>query len=163
VLLRSHGAQPKYFHAVIGGNFRLDPIQAAILLVKLPHLDAWSEGRRRNAAYYNERFADSPVQTPYVLPDCVSIYNQYSIRVPQRDALAEHMKQQAVQTEIYYPLPLHRQQCFAWLGYREGSLPHAEAVAREVLALPCYPELPPQLLSYVADTVLNGVAMVQTV
>jgi dTDP-4-amino-4,6-dideoxygalactose transaminase len=163
VLLRSHGARPKYYHAVIGGNFRLDPIQAAILLVKLPHLDAWSEGRRRNAAYYNQRFADSPVQTPYVLAECVPIYNQYSIRVSQRDALAEHMKQQSVQTEIYYPLPLHRQQCFAWLGYREGSLPQAEAVAREVLALPCYPELPPQLQSYVADTVLAGVAMLRTV
>jgi dTDP-4-amino-4,6-dideoxygalactose transaminase len=163
VLLRSHGARPKYHHAVIGGNFRLDPIQAAILLVKLPHLDAWSEGRRRNAAYYNERFADSPVQTPYVLAECVSIYNQYSIRVSQRDALAEHMKLRAVQTEIYYPLPLHRQQCFAYLGYREGSLPQAEAAAREVLALPCYPELTRQLQSYVADTVLNGVAMLQPV
>ncbi|MGA7353375.1 MAG: DegT/DnrJ/EryC1/StrS family aminotransferase, partial [Acidobacteriaceae bacterium] len=90
-------------------------------------------------------------------------YNQYSVRVRERDVLAEHMKQQGVQTEIYYPLPLHRQQCFAYLGYREGSLQHAEAVAREVLALPCYPELTPQMQSYVADTVLNGVAMLQTV
>jgi len=160
-LLRSHGAKPKYYHAVIGGNFRLDPIQAAILLVKLPHLEAWSEARRRNAAWYNERFADSPVETPYILPECVSIYNQYCIRVPQRDALMEHLKQQGVQTEIYYPLPLHRQQCFAYLGYAEGSLPHAEAAAREVLALPCYPELPAQLRSHVTDMVLSGLATCQ--
>lgn len=162
-LLRSHGAKPKYYHAIIGGNFRLDPIQAAILLVKLPHLDAWSEARRRNAAYYNERFADSPVQIPYILPGCISIYNQYSIRVPQRAALMEHLAQQEVQTEIYYPLPLHRQQCFAYLGYADGSLPRAEAAAREVLALPCYPELPPQLRNYVTETVLRGVAVSQTV
>jgi dTDP-4-amino-4,6-dideoxygalactose transaminase len=160
-LLRSHGAKPKYYHAVIGGNFRLDPIQAAILLVKLPHLEAWSEARRRNAAWYNERFADSPVETPYILPECVSIYNQYCIRVPQRDALMEHLKQQGVQTEIYYPLPLHRQQCFAYLGYAEGRLPQAEAAAREVLALPCYPELPAQSRSHVTDTVLSGLVTCQ--
>jgi dTDP-4-amino-4,6-dideoxygalactose transaminase len=162
-LLRSHGMQPKYYHAVIGGNFRLDAIQAAILLVKLPHLDTWSEGRRRNAAWYNEHFVGSAVQTPWVLPECVSIYNQYTIRVPHRDALIAHTKQQGVQTEVYYPVPLHRQECFAHLGYVEGSLPQAEAAAREVLALPCYPELPSQLRSWVAEAVLTGLAMVQTV
>jgi dTDP-4-amino-4,6-dideoxygalactose transaminase len=160
-LLRSHGARPKYYHAAIGGNFRLDPIQAAILLVKLPHLDAWSETRRRNAAWYNGHFADSPVEIPYVLQECVSIYNQYCIRVSPRNALVEHLKQQGVQTEIYYPLPLHRQQCFAYLGYAEGSLPHAEAAAREVLALPCYPELPAELRSHVTDAVLSGLTTCQ--
>lgn len=162
-LLRSHGMQPRYYHAVIGGNFRLDAIQAAILLVKLPHLDGWSEARRRNAAWYDHRFADSTVRPPRVSPECCSIYNQYSIRVPHRDALLAHMKEQGVQTEIYYPVPLHRQKCFAYLGYREDSLPEAVAAAREVLALPCYPELPPQMRSYVAETVLTGVAMSEIV
>lgn len=162
-LLRSHGARPKYYHAAIGGNFRLDPIQAAILLVKLPHLDEWSQARRRNAAWYDERLADSPVERPYVLPECVSIYNQYCIRVPQRDALTDHLKRREVQTEIYYPLPLHRQPCFTHLGYAEGSLPQSEAAAREVLALPCYPELPFELRKYVSDTVLSGVGLYQTV
>lgn len=161
-LLRSHGAKPKYFHASIGGNFRLDAIQAAILLVKLPHLEAWSEARRRNAAYYDGRFAASPVRTPFICRDCVSIYNQYSIRVPNRDALMAQLAQKQVQTEIYYPLPLHLQKCFAGLGYVEGSLPHAEAAAREVLALPCYPELPSDARTHVAETLLSAVAAYQS-
>ncbi len=161
-LMRNHGAKPKYFHATIGGNFRLDPIQAAILLVKLPHLDAWSEARRRNAAYYDERFSGSPVQTPFISKDCVSIYNQYSIRVPNRDALLAQLTERQVQSEIYYPLPLHLQKCFAYLGYSEGSLPHAEAAAQEVVALPIYPELPAEARAYVAETVLSTVAACQS-
>jgi dTDP-4-amino-4,6-dideoxygalactose transaminase len=157
MLLRNHGAHPKYFHPIIGGNFRLDAIQAAILLAKLPHLDAWSEARRRNADYYNQRFGGSSIQTPVVSEDCVSIYNQYSIRVPQRDALISSLKQLQVGCEIYYPVPLHLQACFAYLGYREGSLPQAESAARETLSLPCYPELPAEAREYVADSVLSSV------
>lgn len=156
-LLRNHGAKPKYFHAAIGGNFRLDAIQAAILLAKLPHLEAWSEARRRNAEYYDGRFADSLVQSPFISEDCVSIYNQYTIRAANRDALLAHLIEQQVQSEIYYPLPLHLQRCFASLGYTEGSLPEAERAAREVLALPCYPELPAIARARVADTVLSAV------
>jgi len=157
VLMRNHGAKPKYFHAYVGGNFRLDPLQAAILLVKLPHLEDWSEARRCNAEYYNERFADSPVEAPFVLEVCITIYNQYVIRFPQRDALLARLKQNNIGSEVYYPLPLHLQKCFAYLGYKDGSLPVAELAAREVLALPCYPELTPEMRAHVADSVLTGV------
>lgn len=157
VLLRNHGARPKYYHAVIGGNFRLDAIQAAILLVKLPHLEEWSDARRRNAAYYNQRFAGSPLRTPVVSEHCVSIFNQYSIRVLRRDAVVTSLRHAQVDTEIYYPLPLHLQKCFAYLGYREGSLPNSEAASREILSLPCYPELSTEAREYVADSVLSSV------
>ena len=156
-LMRNHGAKPKYFHAYIGGNFRLDPLQAAILLVKLPHLEDWSGARRRNAEYYNARFAGSPVEAPFVREPCITIYNQYVIRVPQRDALLARLKHNNIGSEIYYPLPLHVQKCFSYMGYKEGSLPAAELAAREVLALPCYPELTSEMRAYVADTVLSGV------
>jgi dTDP-4-amino-4,6-dideoxygalactose transaminase len=153
-IMRSHGAKPKYFHKYVGGNFRLDPLQAAILLAKLPHLDAWSEARRRNAEYYNRRFENSPVMTPYVRPDCVSIYNQYVVRVARREEIMAHLKRHEIGSEIYYPLPLHLQECFRGLGYREGRLPESERAAREVLALPIYPEMTDEMLAYVADTVL---------
>jgi dTDP-4-amino-4,6-dideoxygalactose transaminase len=154
-LLRNHGAAPKYYHQQVGGNFRLDPIQAAVLLVKLPHLEGWSAARRRHAEYYNRRFAGQPVGTPFVRPDCVTIYNQYVIRVPQRDQLKAHLQQHEIGTEIYYPLPLHMQECFRSLGYKAGDLPHAEQAAREVLALPVYPELTEAMAEYTADTVLS--------
>jgi dTDP-4-amino-4,6-dideoxygalactose transaminase len=153
-VLRNHGAKPKYFHKYIGGNFRLDPIQAAVLLVKVPHLGTWSEARIRNAAAYNRDFASSCVGTPYVRPDCTSIYNQYVIRVERRDALKAHLAAQGVGTEVYYPLPLHLQECFASLNYSAGSLPEAERAAREVLALPTYPELGEDMRAYVAEQVL---------
>ena len=157
VLLRGHGARPKYYHALVGGNFRLDALQAAILLVKLPHLDAWSDARRRNAESYNKSFKDLPIQIPSIARECVSIYNQYTIRVPQRDSVISSMKQAQVETEIYYPLPLHLQQCFVDLGYASGSFPEAEAAAREVLSLPCYPELPSEARDYVAESLSNSV------
>lgn len=156
-LLRNHGAKPKYFHRYIGGNFRLDPLQAAILLVKSPHLDEWSEARRNNARYYNSRFVGSQVETPFIREDCSTIYNQYVIRVPQRDALLAYLKTNNVGTEVYYPLPIHLQACFAHLGYSEGAFPAAELAAQEVLALPCYPELTSDMREYVADNVLKGV------
>ncbi len=156
LIMRNHGSKPKYYHSYIGGNFRLDPIQAAALLVKLPHLDNWSAARRENAAYYNQKFANcDSITTPYISPDCVSIYNQYVIRVPRRDELVAHLKQNQIGCEIYYPLPLHLQKCFAYLGYKQGDLPNAEQAAREVMALPIYPELTHEMQDYVAETILN--------
>jgi dTDP-4-amino-4,6-dideoxygalactose transaminase len=156
-VMRNHGSKPKYYHRYVGGNFRLDPVQAAVLLVKLPHLDRWSEARRRNAAYYDARFAGTDIVTPFVREDCVSIYNQYVIRVPDRDAVMADLKKNGVGTEIYYPLPLHLQDCFRNLGYREGDLPVSEKAAKEVLALPIYPELTEEMLAQVADVALAGV------
>lgn len=157
LLMRSHGSNPKYYHKVIGGNFRLDPIQAAVLLVKLPHLNAWSEARRRNAEAYNRIFAGSRIKTPWVHPDMVSIYNQYVIRAPQRDELVQHLKDANIGVEIYYPVPLHLQECFSDLGYREGDLPESENAAKEVLALPIYAELTSEQIEYVGETILGWV------
>jgi dTDP-4-amino-4,6-dideoxygalactose transaminase len=154
-IMRNHGANPKYYHKFIGGNFRLDPIQAAVLLVKLPHLDSWSEARRRNAAYYNQRFEGTVVQTPYISEDCVSIYNQYCIRVPRRDELAACLKEQGIGCEIYYPVPAHLQECFAKLGYGQGSLAEAEKAANDILAIPIYPELTDEMKDRVAEAILS--------
>jgi len=154
-IMRTHGMEPKYYHKYVGGNFRLDPIQAAALLAKLPHLDAWSEGRRRNAAYYNRRFAGTIVKTPYTMPDCVTVVNQYVIRAPRRDELLAHLQAKQIGCEVYYPLPLHLQECFASLGYKTGDFPEAEKAAKEVIALPVYPELTDDMKNYVADTILG--------
>jgi len=154
-IMRNHGAKDKYYHKFVGGNFRLDPIQAVALLVKLPHLDNWSEGRRRNAAYYDNKFSGTYVQTPYVSADCVSVYNQYCIRVPKRDEIAAHLEEKNIGCAIYYPVPLHLQECFRYLGYREGDLPESEKAAKEVLALPVYPELTDEMKDYVADAILE--------
>lgn len=154
-ILRVHGGKPKYYHAVIGGNFRLDSMQAAILSVKLRHLDKWSQKRRENAARYDEYFAGSKVGTPKISSDCVSIYNQYCIRVPDRDGLKKHLAECEVGTDIYYPVPLHLQQCFKDLGYKEGDLPVSERAAKEVLAIPIFPELTVEQQRYVADRVLE--------
>src|ERR1019366_5682277 len=139
--MRNHGSQSKYHHRYIGGNFRLDPIQDAVLLVKLPHLDRWSERRRRNAAVYDSAFAGTDIGAPFILPECVSIYNQYVIRTPERGKLAEELRRQDIGWEIYYPLCLPLQPCFLHLGYKSGSLAEAERASAEVLALPIYPEL----------------------
>jgi dTDP-4-amino-4,6-dideoxygalactose transaminase len=155
LLMRDHGSKPKYFHKYVGGNFRLDPIQAATLLVKLPHLDSWSAARRENAEYYNRKFAGSEIVTPYIHPDCVSVYNQYVLRVPQRDALFEHLQKHQIGCAIYYPLSLHMQECFRDLDYQEGDFPAAEAAARDVIALPVYPELTDAMQDYVAETILS--------
>jgi dTDP-4-amino-4,6-dideoxygalactose transaminase len=154
-ILRVHGGKPKYYHALIGGNFRIDELQAAVLNVKLPHLDSWSAARVRNAAFYNAAFARAraDLRTPPALPGGRHIYNQYVIRVHGRDALRAHLNAAGVGTEIYYPVPLHLQQCFAYLGHRAGDFPHAEQAAQEVLALPIYPELTELQLQYVVDTV----------
>src|SRR5690606_16840801 len=144
-ILRVHGGKPKYYHAFIGGNFRLDELQAAVLNVKLKYLDGWSEGRQRNAKFYDETFARADlgqaVETPRNTPGARHIYNQYVIRARDRDRLRQHLMACGVGTEIYYPVPLHLQQCFAYLGHKEGDFPQAERAARETLALPIYPEL----------------------
>lgn len=150
-ILRVHGSKPKYYHSVIGGNFRLDAIQAAVLNVKLQHLDAWTAGRQRNARFYDAAFADLPLTRPAAVRH--HIYNQYVIRTPQRDALQAHLKDANIGTEIYYPVPLHLQKCFAYLGHKAGDFPEAESAARETLALPIYPELSQEQLDYVAQQV----------
>jgi dTDP-4-amino-4,6-dideoxygalactose transaminase len=154
-LMRNHGANPKYYHKFVGANFRLDPIQAAVLLVKLPHLSDWSEARRRNAEFYNRKFTGTNVETPYINQDCVSIYNQYVIRVPKRDQLIAHLKDKNIGCEIYYPRPMHLQECFKYLGYKEGDFPEVERAAKEVLAIPIYPELTDEMKDYVAETILS--------
>ncbi len=151
---RTHGGTTTYYHDYVGGNFRLDTLQAAGLLVKLPHLEGWSEKRRANAARYNALFADTPaVRTPAVHPGNVSIFNQYVIRVPARDQLRQHLNEQGVGHSVYYPLSLHQQPCFAGLGYQAGDFPESERAASETIALPIYPELTDEQIVYVADAV----------
>ncbi len=155
VALRNHGMEPKYFHKLIGGNFRLDALQAAVLHVKLPHLDGWMAGRRRNAARYAQLFAAAGLTDRVTLPatPCAEagaadaetchchVFNQYIIRVPQRDALRAFLTERGIGTEVYYPLPLHLQECFRYLGHQPGDFPESERAAAETLALPIYPEL----------------------
>jgi dTDP-4-amino-4,6-dideoxygalactose transaminase len=141
--LRVHGARPKYYYGIVGGNFRLDAVQAAVLRVKLKYLDNWTRARQANASRYRVLFEDMGLLEDVTLPQDVPghVYNQFVIRVRERDGLREHLRGQRIGTEIYYPLPLHMQECFRNLDYVEGDFPHAEAAARESLALPIYPEL----------------------
>ena len=140
--LRMHGGARQYFHDEVGFNSRLDALQAAVLRAKLPHLAAWSAKRRANAAYYSAAFAGlDGVRTPLIDPANESIFNQYTLRVEKRDALQSYLKDRGIGSAIYYPLPLHLQPCFAYLGYKVGSCPEAERAAGEVLSLPIYPEL----------------------
>jgi dTDP-4-amino-4,6-dideoxygalactose transaminase len=143
-LIRNHGMEPKYYHHLVGANFRLDALQAAVLRIKLPHLDTWSNGRRANAARYHALFAAaavSEVTLPVEAPERNHIYNQFVIRVPERDRLRAHLESSGIGTEIYYPVPFHLQECFTSLGYKQGAFPNAEAAANDSLALPIYPEL----------------------
>ncbi len=152
--LRTHGSVRSYFHEEVGYNSRLDALQAAVLHAKLPHLAEWSAQRRANAAFYDAALADvAEVVTPYVDPENESIYNQYTIRADRRDALQAHLQANGIGTAIYYPLPLHLQPCFAYLGYREGSCPEAERAAGEVLSLPIFPELTQSHLDEVVSAV----------
>jgi dTDP-4-amino-4,6-dideoxygalactose transaminase len=155
--LRVHGMEPKYYHELIGGNFRLDEIQAAVLNVKLPHLDSWSAGRQRNAAYYDAAFARAGIRGVVTPPPAAKgsrhIYNQYCIRVPRRDELRAYLGANDVGAEIYYPLPLHMQQCFAYLGHAPGDFPESLRASQESLAIPIYSELEEAQLKYVVDTI----------
>jgi dTDP-4-amino-4,6-dideoxygalactose transaminase len=153
-ILRVHGGHPKYYHATIGGNFRLDALQAAVLAVKLPKLDDWTAGRQANARRYNELLAGvESVALPTVVEGGRHIFNQYVIRVPFRDELQSFLTKNGVGTEVYYPVPLHAQKCFAYLGYQSGDCPVAERAARETLALPVFPELTDEELQYVASLI----------
>jgi len=156
-ILRVHGGKPKYFHSFIGGNFRLDELQAAVLNVKLKHLDDWTAARQRNAAFYDKSFVRADlgraVQTPAPAKAARHIYNQYIIRVRDRDLLRQHLTANGIGTEIYYPLALHQQKCFAYLGHRAGDFPESQRAAEETLALPIFPELTETQLQYVVDTI----------
>jgi len=152
--LRVHGGSKTYYHDEVGYNSRLDALQAAVLSAKLPHLEAWSAKRRANAAWYDEALAGIPqVRTPFVDPANVSIFNQYTLRVERRDELQKYLAEKKIGSAVYYPLPLHLQACFAYLGYREGQCPEAERAAQEVISLPIYPELTQAQLAEVADAI----------
>ena len=155
-VMRDHGQNPTYYYNFVGGNFRLDAVQAAAILVKLPYLDKWSQARRKNAEYYNKRFADTAVQTPYVRSDCVTVYHLYVIRVSDRDKLMEHLRENNIGCGIYYPMPLHLQKCFEYLGYKKDDFPESEKAANEVLALPIYPELTDEMKDCVVKAVLEA-------
>jgi dTDP-4-amino-4,6-dideoxygalactose transaminase len=142
---------------MIGGMFRLAAIQAAVLDVKLKHLDAWHEARRRNAALYDSLLRGSKVVTPHIEDGNWSVYNQYVVRVPDRDRVKQRLGDRGIGAGVYYPLGLHMQQCFQYLGVREGDLPETERACREVLALPIYPELPEEHVRYVAKELLAAV------
>ncbi|MBX6362817.1 MAG: DegT/DnrJ/EryC1/StrS family aminotransferase [Gemmatimonadetes bacterium] len=152
--LRVHGGRQMYHHEMVGTNSRLDALQAAVLSAKLPHLDGWAEARRRNAGAYDERLAGVPgVTTPTALPRNHHVYNQYTIRTERRDELKRRLDDCGIGNAIYYPVPLHLQECFAPLGYRAGDLPVSERAAREVLSLPVYPELSGAQLDEVASEI----------
>jgi dTDP-4-amino-4,6-dideoxygalactose transaminase len=155
-LLRAHGAEPKYHHALLGGNFRLDALQAAFLRVKLPHLNAWTAARQRNAEHYDRLFREAALPadllTTPVRRYAGHIFHQYVLRSSRRDALLAHLRAHGIACEVYYPVPLHLQPCFAYLGQSAGSCPEAERAAREALALPIHPELAPGQIERVAST-----------
>jgi dTDP-4-amino-4,6-dideoxygalactose transaminase len=156
-LLRVHGSGHQYHHRLIGGMFRMAALQAAVLEVKLKHLDRWHEGRRKNARLYDKLLSGSKAATPKIDDGNWSIYNQYIIRVPDRDRVKQKLADARVGTAVYYPIPLHLQECFASLGGKAGDLPETERACREVLALPIYPELAEEQIKYVAKQVLEAV------
>jgi dTDP-4-amino-4,6-dideoxygalactose transaminase len=160
--LRNHGMEPRYYHHAVGGNFRLDAIQAAVLNVKLPHLDSWGAGRREKAAVYRRAFAQAGLDRVMTLPQEPwsdsglanhHIYNQFIVRAPRRDDLRTFLKESEIGSEIYYPLPLHLQECFRTLGYKTGDFPEAERAALETIALPIFPELTSEQQQYVVAKV----------
>jgi dTDP-4-amino-4,6-dideoxygalactose transaminase len=153
--LRVHGANPKYHHSLVGGNFRLDALQAAILRVKLKHLTRWTEMRRNKASLYRSLFAEMGLSEYVSVPEDSAghVYNQFVCRFPDREQLHPFLREKGVETEVYYPVPLHLQECFRDLGYRAGDFPKAEAAARESLALPIYPEITEEQQRYVVEKI----------
>jgi len=177
-IMRVHGMDPKYYHKVIGGNFRLDSLQAAVLRVKLPHLDGWSAKRRENAAAYTENFVklklseaegktEFDVNNKVLLPKAIyktlnknyHIYNQYIIRIEKRDECIAYLREKGIGCEIYYPVPFHKQECFSFLGYDEDEFPVSNNAARDSIALPIYPELTSEQIQYVVDCINEFVQM----
>ena len=156
-VLRVHGANPKYYHSFVGGNFRLDALQAAVLRVKLRHLDRWTSGRQANAVAYDDLLKPvaSQLKTPHVREGARHIFNQYTIRVQDREGLRRHLQTKGVGCEIYYPVPLHLRKCFLSLGYRQGDCPEAETASASVLSIPIYPELSSEQQGHVADRILE--------
>jgi dTDP-4-amino-4,6-dideoxygalactose transaminase len=157
-MLRVHGMEPKYYHQIIGGNFRLDALQAAVVNVKMKYLDGWTAQRQANAALYDRLLTESGVVAPdrVQLPQVVAnrhVFNQYVLRVPRRDELRAFLQARQIGVEVYYPVPLHLQACFAYLGQREGSFPESEKAARETLALPVYPELTEAQVAWVVESI----------
>jgi dTDP-4-amino-4,6-dideoxygalactose transaminase len=154
-VLRVHGGKPKYYHSIVGGNFRLDALQAAVLNVKLDHLDTWTAARQRNAERYSTIFDELkiPLKTPVTVAGSRHIFNQYVVETGSRNQLQAFLRDRNIGTEVYYPVPLHRQKCFDYLGHSEGDFPVAEAAARETLALPVFPELSRAQHDYVIDCV----------
>jgi dTDP-4-amino-4,6-dideoxygalactose transaminase len=159
---REHGMEPRYFHHFIGGNFRLDEIQAAVLTVKLPHLETWAAARRAAADFYRAELARAGLTEKIAVPaepyrdrglTNHHVYHQYVIRTPMRDALRKHLGKREIGTAIYYPLGLHEQKCFAYLGYKKGDFPETERAARETLALPMYPEISREAQQYVVSAI----------
>jgi dTDP-4-amino-4,6-dideoxygalactose transaminase len=159
---REHGMEPRYFHHVVGGNFRLDEMQAAILGIKLPYLEKWAAARRAAADFYGEEFSRADLRERITVPaepyrdrglTNHHVYHQYVIRTPMRDALREHLGKREIETAIYYPLGLHEQKCFAYLGYKKGDFPETERAARETLALPIYPEISREAQRYVVSAI----------
>ncbi len=164
-MLRIHGEETKYHHKVVGLNSRLDALQAAVLRVKLPLLDEWIAARQRKAQQYELMFLDAglseEIQMPFVRPGARHVFHQFVIRVSgdKRDGLQNHLRENNIGTDVYYPVPLHLQECFAYLGYREGELPASEAAAKETLALPVYPELTDEQQDFVVRTIANFFGM----
>jgi dTDP-4-amino-4,6-dideoxygalactose transaminase len=174
-ILRNHGMEPRYYHSYIGGNFRLDAIQAAVLSVKFPHLESWHEARRKNASYYNSLFIENGLaeksgitkfddNNKVLLPAAIyesagvknyHIFNQYVIHVKKRDDLRKYLADNSIGSEIYYPAPFHRQECFKYLNPVDADYPVANFLAEHTLALPVYPELKPEQIEFVVDTIKN--------
>jgi len=154
-ILRVHGSEPKYYHSHVGINGRLDAIQAAVLSVKLKYLNDWSESRRWVASYYSEHLKELPIRLPKTESYNSHIFHQYVIATTQRDELIQYLKQQGIETAIYYPVPLHLQKCFEYLGYKEGDLPESEKASRETLALPIFPEITQKEQDYVIGHIKN--------
>jgi dTDP-4-amino-4,6-dideoxygalactose transaminase len=154
--MRNHGMEPKYYHSMVGGNFRIDPIQAAVLSVKLPHLDSWHEQRRVNATHYDEHLNVNGLQGPHIAYARENhIYNQYTLSLPgKRDAFRAHLTQRGIGHDVYYPMPLHEQECFEYLGYKKGDFPISEAISQSTVAIPIYPDLTKEHRTEVIDAVL---------
>jgi dTDP-4-amino-4,6-dideoxygalactose transaminase len=167
-LLRQHGSGKTYHHKYVGGNFRLDALQAAVLSVKFKHLDGWADARRANATYYTRRFSESglvdrgviipPIEADTLAPpsnDSRHVFNQYTLRARDRDGLMSHLKDNGISSAIYYPVPLHFQECFMGLGYKKGNFPNAEKAAAEVLSIPVYPELTEEQQDFVVRSIIS--------